>query len=125
MTRRTSRNLLRSCCCAASLVLTLPVHAQQQIGIVAALAIGSSGVVTSVGQQPAARVAAAQITYDQFIQLDPQARRERFGRLNAENKALIKRTHAERWLVRNRARLSEAQSPCRRKRSSSSPLRYI
>lgn len=31
MTRRTSRNLLRSCGCAASLVLTLPVHAQQQI----------------------------------------------------------------------------------------------
>jgi hypothetical protein len=51
----------------------------------------------------------AKISYDEFTKLTPQARRERFSMLPAEEKALIKRMHAERWLAANRSRLSNAQ----------------
>lgn len=44
--------------------------------------------------------------YDDFMKLDLDQRRERFVSLNAEHRSLVVRTHAERWLVANRARLT-------------------
>ena len=51
----------------------------------------------------------AAITYDDFVGLAPEARREQFQRLSAEHKALFIRTHAQRWLAANQSRLSDAQ----------------
>ncbi len=49
------------------------------------------------------------ISYDDFMKLSPDARRPRFASLNPENKSLIVRTNAERWLARNRARLTKTE----------------
>jgi hypothetical protein len=49
------------------------------------------------------------IAYDGFMKMSPDERRTRFASLNAENKAAIVRTHAERWLAGNRRRLSKTE----------------
>lgn len=61
------------------------------------------GVVAGLSSQP------ARVSYDEFVTLTPEARRHQFDRLSAEQKALIKRTHAERWLAANRSRLTAEQ----------------
>jgi endonuclease/exonuclease/phosphatase (EEP) superfamily protein YafD len=50
-----------------------------------------------------------EIPYEKFMKLDASSRRARFERANAETRATIMRTHAERWLAANRARLTSAQ----------------
>jgi hypothetical protein len=49
------------------------------------------------------------VTYDDFMKIDVEQRRGRFAALSAENKSLIVRTHAERWLANNRARLTASE----------------
>jgi hypothetical protein len=44
--------------------------------------------------------------YDAFMTLSVHQRHARFDTLSAENKALMVRTHAERWLHNNRGRLT-------------------
>lgn len=68
-------------------------------------ALGLSGAAN----QGTSRPAAVQIPYEEFMKLDPSSRRARFERANAETRATIMRTHAERWLTANRARLTSTQ----------------
>jgi hypothetical protein len=49
------------------------------------------------------------VTYDDFMKNSAEQRSRRFGALNAENKSLLVRTHAERWLAKNRARLTASE----------------
>jgi hypothetical protein len=67
------------------------------------------GFLSMASAQQPARLAGSEITYNDFVKLAPEARREQFQRFTPEHKALIKRSHAERWLTTNRARLSDAQ----------------
>jgi hypothetical protein len=67
------------------------------------------GFLGTASAQQSARSVGDEITYDDFVKLSSEARREKFQRLTAEHKALMKRTHAERWLTTNRATLSDAQ----------------
>lgn len=48
-------------------------------------------------------------TYEEFIALDADARRQQLGRMNPEAVAALRRTHAERWFAAHSSRLSEAQ----------------
>ena len=71
-------------------------------------------VVTVVGVQAhprpgAQRATPSVVTYDEFMKISVEQRHARFGALSAENKALIVRTHAERWLASNRARLTASE----------------
>ncbi len=50
-----------------------------------------------------------QISYAEFIKLEPTARRQRFAEVNAETKGAIMRSHIVDWLTRNRSRLSAGQ----------------
>jgi hypothetical protein len=47
--------------------------------------------------------------YDKFMRLAVQQRREQFVKMPAESKAFIVRTHAERWVAANKARLGSAE----------------
>jgi hypothetical protein len=73
------------------------------------VSVAFCGFLSTASAQQPARPMGDEITYDDFVKLAPDARREKFQRLTAEHKALVKRTHAERWLTTNRARLSDAQ----------------
>jgi hypothetical protein len=71
------------------------------IGLVSlALAVGS---VVAAPRSQSTNVGA--ISFDDFMRLDAQQRRERFNQLDATNKAMLVRTHAERWLAKNSHRL--------------------
>jgi len=50
-----------------------------------------------------------QISYEEFMKLSSSSRRARFSGANPETKAIIMRTHAERWLAANRGRLTTGQ----------------
>ena len=64
----------------------------------------------AVHAQPAAeRPTVAPVSYESFVQLDPPARLRQFQTLSPDNKALIFRTHAERWRDQHRSRLTAAQ----------------
>ncbi len=54
-------------------------------------------------------VPAASMTYDDFVKLEPMHRADRFRSMSPEEKAAIKRTHAQLWLGANRKTLSAAQ----------------
>ena len=71
----------------------------------AALALG---VATAVGPQAQQSLANA-ANYDEFMRLPVQQRREQFSKMAADNKAFIVRTHAERWVAANKARLGSAE----------------
>ena len=60
-------------------------------------------------QQTAAPTGVSTISYDNFMRLDIKQRSERFPQLSAENMAMIVRTHGERWLAKNRARLDRSE----------------
>ena len=60
-------------------------------------------------QQTAAPTGGSTTTYDDFMRLDIKQRLERFPQLSAENMATIVRTHGERWLAKNRARLDRSE----------------
>ena len=47
--------------------------------------------------------------YDEFIRLPIDARAKQFGTFEPETKALVKRTHAQRWLDEHRTSLSREQ----------------
>jgi hypothetical protein len=47
--------------------------------------------------------------YDDFMKLSVNQRHARFDTISAENKAMIVRTHVERWLYNNRARLAASE----------------
>jgi hypothetical protein len=57
-------------------------------------------------QNQAAKV---QITYDAFMVLDDKQRRTRFDGYDPETKSMLMRTHTQRWLEKNRQRLSTSQ----------------
>ena len=49
------------------------------------------------------------IGYDQFMPQPLQDRRRIFNEISAENRALLIKTHVERWLAANRPRLTSEQ----------------
>ena len=49
------------------------------------------------------------VAYDDFMRISAEQRRGSFGALSAENKSQIVRTHAERWLAKNRVRLTTSE----------------
>lgn len=48
-------------------------------------------------------------TYEEFIALDTDARRQQLSRMSAEAVTMLRRTHAERWFAAHGSRLSDAQ----------------
>lgn len=74
--------------------------------IVAVAVVGTQAAHPRHGAQGATP---SVVTYDDFMKFSAEQRRDRFGALSAENKSVIVRTHAERWLVRNRARLTASE----------------
>lgn len=68
-----------------------------------ALALASGAAAISVDQPLSAQSGTPGGSYDEFVKLSPDARRNQFARLSDEQKAHIKRTHAERWLAANRS----------------------
>jgi len=61
-------------------------------------------------REPVGAVTPVPPTYDEFISLGIAQRRTTFATLDASAKTLLVRTHGERWLARNRARLTTEQS---------------
>ena len=49
------------------------------------------------------------INYDQFMPQPLERRRQIFNEVSAENRALLIKTHVERWLAANRPRLTSEQ----------------
>ncbi len=49
------------------------------------------------------------LSYDQFMPRPLQERIRLFNEVSAENRALLVKTHIERWLVKNQSRLTEEQ----------------
>lgn len=49
------------------------------------------------------------LTYEQFMQLSVDKRRDRFASLTADDQAALKQTHAKRWLEANRDSLTQPQ----------------
>ncbi len=49
------------------------------------------------------------LTYEQFMQLRVEERRDRFASLTADKQAALKQTHAQRWLEANRASVTQPQ----------------
>jgi hypothetical protein len=66
-----------------------------------ALAVGA-GMIALGAQAP-------RIEYDEFCKLDLQARNRLFNVISPENRADLVRTQIQRWLEKNRARLTPAQ----------------
>lgn len=76
------------------------------IGLVSlALAVGS----VLAAPRPQSTTNVSSISFDDFMRLDAQNRRERFSQLDATDKAMLVRTHAERWLAKNRGRLGASE----------------
>lgn len=61
-------------------------------------------------QQSAAQSTPVTVTYDDFLKLDAAQRVDLWGTMSPEDKSAIVRTHAERWLDRNRSRLTAGQT---------------
>ena len=75
----------------------------------AAVAIVLSGCISVQAQQAAPPTGVSTVTYDSFMRLDATHRMAEFNRVGPESKAMLVRTHAERWLAGNRARLSSSE----------------
>lgn len=65
--------------------------------------------VASASPRAAEPQVSANQSYDEFIALNSDARRERLGQMRPETIAALKRTHAERWFAAHGSRLSSAQ----------------
>ncbi len=74
---------------------------------VLAIILGIGGHVQTQQANTAQSLNAAK--YDEFMRLSAQQRHEQFSRLGADGKAFMVRTHAERWIAANRARLSSSE----------------
>jgi hypothetical protein len=81
---------------------------QRLIAVAVLTILGLAAAAHADGQQAASNDASF-IAYDEFIRLGVQERAERFRVLTPDNKSLLIRTHAERWLTAHRNRLSVAQ----------------
>jgi hypothetical protein len=77
--------------------------------VAATIAVLVAGVVGARGQQPTTTKPANAITYDEFMRLPVQQRQEQFSRMGADSKALMVRTHAERWVAANRTQLGSSE----------------
>jgi hypothetical protein len=79
----------------------------KKLGVVATSVVlfGLAGTA----QSPPVQVSEAPVSYESFMLLGAQVRRERFGAMSPEDKSLIMGTHARIWLESNRARLSTSQ----------------
>ena len=75
----------------------------------AIVAVVLSGGIGVQAQQTAPPTGVSTITYDSFMRLDAAHRMAEFNRVGPENKAMLFRTHAERWLAGNRSRLSPSE----------------
>ena len=77
------------------------------IGAFSVLLMGSAGAADA----PHVRLQASAPwnDYDDFMKLSVHQRHARFDTISAENKAMIVRTHSERWLHNNRARLTASE----------------
>ena len=69
----------------------------------AATAFITGSAIGLFGQQSTAA------QYDEFMRLPANERPAHFASIDARDKAVIVRTHAERWLAKNRARLDPSQ----------------
>jgi hypothetical protein len=78
-------------------------------GLVTALVMFALVGVHAGSRQRGQGAVSSVVPYDDFMKMSVDERHGRFGALSAENKALIVRTHAERWLVKNRTRLSASE----------------
>ena len=76
-----------------------------QIAVCALLLSGATSDVSSLQNQ----TANTQIAYEAFMALDDKQRRSRFSDYDAETKSMLMRTHTQRWLEKNRQRLSTSQ----------------
>ncbi len=66
-------------------------------------------VAVVVGTGMHAQTRQAIIEYDEFMQLSVQQRKEQFRGLSGDSKAFLVRTHAQRWVAANKARLSASE----------------
>ena len=79
------------------------------VRVLMTVVLASGVAATSADRRLSAQSGTPDVSYEEFVKLSPDARRDQFARLTAEQKAHIKRTHAERWLAANRDRLSAEQ----------------
>jgi hypothetical protein len=79
------------------------------VSVLIALALASGAAAISADRPLSAQAGTPDVSYDEFVKLSLDTRRDQFARLSADQKAHIKRTHAERWLAANRHRLSAEQ----------------
>lgn len=77
--------------------------------VAAALAVIAGGALGVGGRQTTPPQSPAAVKYDDFMRLSAEQRKGRFGQIGAENQAAVVRTHAERWLAANRARLDSSE----------------
>lgn len=73
----------------------------------ARLLIFSLVLVCAAGAQALAQVRT--IGYDRFMSLSESGQKRAFGEADPGTKAMLKRVHAERWLQRHRAGLSQRE----------------
>jgi len=70
-----------------------------RLGLIAVSVVLVLGSAQGHTRQRAPGAASSFIAHDDFMKLSVDQRRDRFGELSAENKSLIVRTHAKRWLA--------------------------
>ncbi len=78
----------------------------ERFSLVAASVVLVLSAVAASAQQP---VPSGDAVYARFMELSVEQRRSGFAELSPEHRALIVRTHAERWLAQNRERLSASE----------------
>lgn len=78
-------------------------------GVVAFIVLIAAGTAASARGQGVAAEPAAVRSYDAFMSLSVEQKRQRFDAMSAEDKAVIVRTHAAQWLQRHRAGLSTSE----------------
>lgn len=78
--------------------------------VAAFIVLAATGSAVNAGGQVGASGSGAVTAYDDFIKLSADQRRHRFDAISPENKAMIVRTHADRWLQGNRGRLSDSET---------------
>jgi hypothetical protein len=73
----------------------------------AIILLSTVGLGVAVAQAP--RQSSAQVDYDTFMKGTVQERIRLFNEVSAEYRAALVRTHIERWLEQNEARLTQEQ----------------
>ena len=75
--------------------------------LTATVAIVAAATLVAQGQQSGA--ARPSMSYDEFMKIEPSQRADRFRSMTGQEKAAIKRAHAQSWLSTNAGTLSPAQ----------------